>query len=67
MEPTTAATPSAAVTTPAAQTAPTQRPALPHPTMWIALAIAAALPFILLTTLIIVMIAFQYNFLNWME
>ncbi len=64
MEPTTA-TPSAAVTTPA-QTAPAQA-VLPRPVMWTALAIAAALPFVLLATLIIVMVAFQYNILNWME
>ena len=64
MEPTTA-TPSA-VLTPSA-IAPTTQPALPRPVLWTALAIAAALPVILLVTLVIVMVATQYNFLNWME
>lgn len=59
MEPTTVATISA-TDTPA-------RAALPRPVTWTVLAIAAALPVILLATLIIVMIATQYNFLNWME
>ncbi len=59
MEPTTVATISA-TDTPA-------RAALPRLVTWTVLAIAAALPVILLATLIIVMIATQYNFLNWME
>ena len=58
MEPTTV-TPSAV--------APTTQSALPRPVLWTALAIAAALPVILLVTLVIVMVATQYNFLNWME
>ncbi len=60
MEPTPTATTLSAPATPAPV-------ALPRPVMWTALAVAAALPVILLATLIIVMIATQYNFLNWME
>ena len=59
MEPTTAVTPTVS-------TATTQ-PVLPRPALWTALIIAAVLPVILLVTLIIVMVATQYNFLNWME
>ena len=56
MEPTTTATPAVPA-----------KPALPRPVFWTALAIAAALPAILLATLILIMTATQYNFLNWME
>ena len=58
MEPTTTTTPAAV--TPA-------QAVLPRPVLWTALAIAVALPVILFATLIIVMLATQYNFLNWME
>ena len=57
------ATPSAALTPAAVST----QPALPRPVLWTALIIALALPAILLATLVIVMVATQYNFLNWME
>ena len=48
-------------------TADKPQPPLPRPVFWTALAIAAALPVILLVTLVVVMLATQYNFLNWME
>ena len=64
MDPITA--PPAATVTPTVSTA-TTRPVLPRPVFWTALVIAAALPVILLVTLVIVMVATQYNFLNWME
>ncbi len=65
MEPITA-TP-ATVLTPASPAAVSARPALPRPVLWTALIIALALPAILLATLVILMVATQYNFLNWME
>ncbi len=66
MDPTNTVTPAAVTASPVAVAAPAQV-ALPRPVVWTALAIAVALPVILLTTLIIVMIATQYNILNWME
>lgn len=63
----TTATPSAAATTSAPAVIDTPQPALPRPVFLTALIVAVALPVILLILLVIVMIATQYNFLNWME
>ncbi len=57
-------TPSATVTT-----TPSANPSkpLPRAAYWGALIVAAALPLVLLVTLILVLVSTNYNFLEWME
>lgn len=40
---------------------------LPPPVIWTAVIIAAALPIILLLTLLVAVASANYNFFNWME
>ena len=58
------ATPSASITTTAAEFP--SKP-LPRPAFWTAVVIAAGLPIVLLATVIIVLVSLNYNFLEWME
>ena len=64
MEPPPAAPPAVSV----APTTPSNgKQALPRPYFWAAVIVAAVLPIILLVTLFAVMVATNYNFLDWME
>ena len=57
-------TPAATVTT-----TPASRPSKPlsRLALWCAVIVAAALPVVLLVTVILVLISTNYNFLDWME
>lgn len=45
----------------------TPRTPLSRPYIWTAVAIAAALPVIILASVIILLVSANYNFLEWME